>query len=99
MKKTLQKVIAATVLVSGLFMTSTGIAKADNSFLVIDTLSLQFDDVNEKNAFTPGVGWERSPTSKVSRHAGTLADSFRLRPNYGGFNYATRRMLNGKLRF
>jgi len=86
------------VLLFGLFIASTS-AKADNGYLVLSTVALHFENFDERNAFTPGVGWEYSPTSAVGWHAGTLSDSFGYQSYYGGINYATRSVIAGRVRF
>lgn len=80
-------------------LASSHSARADNGFLVLSTIALHFENFDERNTFTPGVGWEYSPSSKVGWHAGTLSDSFGYQSYYGGINYATRPMLFNRLRF
>ncbi len=75
MKTQIFKIVTAVLQAFGLLIGSAS-AKADNSFLVLSTLALHFENFNERNAFTPGVGWEYSPSSKISWHGGTLSDSF-----------------------
>lgn len=91
--------IVTTVLLAWASIAGSASAKADNSFLVLSTLALHFENFNERNAFTPGVGWEYSPSRKLGWHGGTLSDSFGYQSYYGGVNYATRPMLAGRLRF
>ncbi|MGQ7847659.1 hypothetical protein ACUNV4_24415 [Granulosicoccus sp. 3-233] len=98
MKTQIFKFNSILVLVFGLFIASTS-AKADNGYLVLSTLALHFENFDDRNAFTPGVGWEYSPSSKLGWHAGTLSDSFGFQSYYGGINYATRSVIAGRVRF
>lgn len=72
---------------------------ANPDYLVLSAGAYHFDNFNERNAFTPGVGWEYSPSSKIGWHAGTLSDSFGYQAVYAGLNYATKPILYGKVRF
>jgi len=99
MKSVIHKLVAVCVLSAGSLIGSTGAAVADDGYLVINTLALHFENFNDRNAFTPGVGWEYSPSGKIGWHAGTLADSFGYQSTYGGINYATKPLVYGKLRF
>jgi len=74
-------------------------AEPNTNFLVLSAGAYHFDNFDERNAFTPGVGWEKSPSGKMGWHAGTLSDSFGYQAFYGGINYATNPMLKGKVRF
>ena len=98
MKTQIFKFQSILILVVGLFA-APGSAKADNGYLVLSTLAWHFDNFDERNAFTPGVGWEYSPSSKLGWHAGTLSDSFGYQSYYGGINYATRSVIAGRIRF
>ena len=98
MKTQIFKIVTAVLLTFG-SMTGSASAKADNSFLVLSTLALHFENFDERNAFTPGVGWEYSPSSKIGWHGGTLSDSFGFQSYYGGINYATRPMFASRVRF
>ncbi len=99
MNAVIQKLAAAGVLVAGLLFGTAGSAKAADGFLVINTIALHFENFNDRNTFTPGIGWEYSPSGKLGWHVGTLSDSFGYQSSYGGINYATTPKLNGKLRF
>lgn len=99
MKSVIQKLVCAGVLVSGLLLSGTSSAKADDGYLVLNTFAYHFENFDERNSFTPGVGWEYSPSGAVGWHAGTLSDSFGYQSSYGGLNYATKPILAGKLRF
>lgn len=81
-----QNIAVAVLLLS---ITATGAAQADQ-FFVVNTGAYHFKNQDERNAFTPGVGWEYSPSSKVGFHIGTLSDSFGYQATYGGINWATR---------
>lgn len=74
-------------------------AQADDGFLVFNTFAYHFENSDERNDFTPGIGWEYSPTQKFGFHVGTLADSFGYQATYAGVNYATRRYFNNRVRF
>ena len=91
--------IVSVVLLAFASITASASAKADNSFLVLSTLAYHFENFDERNAFTPGVGWEYSPSSKLGWHGGTLSDSFGYQSYYGGINYATRPLLFNRVRF
>ena len=68
-------------------------------YLVLSAGAYHFDNFDERNAFTPGIGWEYSPSSKIGWHAGTLSDSFGYQAVYAGVNYATKPVFYGKVRF
>lgn len=98
MKFAIKKLVTASILsASTLSMPGLTIA-ADNGYVVFNTIALHFDNFDDRNLFTPGLGWEYSPSGKVGWHAGTLSDSFGYQSAYGGINYATQPQLNGKLR-
>jgi len=99
MKAFIQKHVLAVILLTVGFLGTTSSAMADDGYLVINTLALHFENFDERNAFTPGIGWEYSPSSKIGWHGGTLSDSFGYQSAYGGINYATKPKLYGKLRF
>ncbi|MFK7995361.1 MAG: hypothetical protein AB8B87_14565 [Granulosicoccus sp.] len=99
MKSVFRKPVAMFMLAASLLLGKAGLAHADNGYLVINTLALHFENFDDRNAFTPGVGWEYSPSAKIGWHIGTLSDSFGYQSAYGGINYATKPKLNGKLRF
>jgi len=70
----------------------------EDHHLVINTFAYHFENANERNDFTPGIGWEYSPTSSVGFHLGTLSDSFGYQAKYAGINYATRRVMWNRVR-
>jgi len=70
-----------------------------NDFLVVSAGAYHFKNFSDRNAFTPGIGWEYSPSGKIGWHAGTLSDSFGYHAMYGGINYATKPMFSGEVRF
>jgi len=70
----------------------------NTDFLVVSAGAYHFDNFDERNAFTPGIGWEYSPSKKLGWHAGTLSDSFGYQALYAGVNYATKPMFYGKVR-
>ena len=74
-------------------------AKSKDGYLVISAGAYHFKNFDERNAFTPGIGWEYSPSNKIGWHLGTVSDSFGYQAKYGGINYATKRMVYGKVRF
>ncbi|MFT6874058.1 MAG: hypothetical protein ACI9XK_001049 [Granulosicoccus sp.] len=101
MKTQIFKLIALTFLAIGVSF-SSGIANAKDSqkdFLVVNAGAYHFENFDERNAFTPGLGWEYSPSAKFGWHAGTLSDSFGYQAMYGGINYATKPIFFGKVRF
>ena len=97
MKKQVIKAAAAVALVLASMNVSAS-TKADNNFLVLSTFALHFENFHERNALTPGVGWEYSPSNRLGWNAGTLSDSFGFQSYYAGINYATRPMLSGRVR-
>ena len=74
-------------------------AHAADGYLVLNTVAFHFKNAEERNTFTPGIGWEYSPSSKIGFHVGTLSDSFGYQAAYGGLNYATQPVLAGRVRF
>lgn len=99
MNAVLQKLAVAGVLVVSILFGTLSQAKAADGFLVINTIALHFENFDERNTFTPGIGWEYSPSAKIGWHVGTLSDSFGYQSSYGGINYATNPKFNGKVRF
>lgn len=75
----------------------TTTAQAGN-YLVLNTAALHFKNADERRAFTPGIGWEYSPSSKLGFHVGTLSDSFGYQAAYGGLNWATPEYTAGPAR-
>lgn len=98
MKTQIFRILTAVLLTLG-SMAANANSKADDSFLVLSTLALHFENFNDRNALTPGVGWEYSPSNKLGWNGGTLSDSFGFQSYYAGINYATRPMLSGRVRF
>jgi len=98
MKTQIFKLVVAIVLSTG-FFSGKASAKTENNYLVLSTLALHFENFDERNAFTPGIGWEYSPSRKIGWHAGTLSDSFGYQSYYGGLVYATRPMIFSRVRF
>ena len=99
MKTQIFKFIALTLFaVTTAFSTSSATA-ADNDFLVLSAGAYHFENFDERNAFTPGIGWEYSPSGKIGWHVGTLSDSFGYQAMYGGINYATQPKFYGRVRF
>ena len=83
MKTQIFKLIALTLFaVTTAFSTSSATA-ADNDFLVLSASAYHFENFDERNAFTPGIGWEYSPSGKIGWHVGTLSDSFGYQAMYG----------------
>ncbi len=99
MKAVTQKLAVASVLAVCLLFGTTSSAKANDGFLVLNTIALHFENFDDRNAFTPGIGWEYSPSSKLGFHVGTLSDSFGFQSSYAGINYASKPKFYGKLRF
>ena len=98
MKTQIFKIALAVLFAIGLISASAS-AQADDGYLVLNTIALHAKNADERNTFTPGFGWEYSPSGKVGWHAGTLSDSFGYQSFYGGINYATQPRLYGRLRF
>ncbi len=98
MKTQIFKLVALTLFALGVTLSSAA-ASANDDYLVISAGAYHFEHFDERNAFTPGLGWEYSPSAKIGWHAGTLSDSFGYQAVYGGINYATRPTFYGKVRF
>ncbi len=83
------------------FLQNNKFLSSDESYLTFNTFSLHFENFNDRNNVTPGIGWEYSPTGKLGFHVGTVKDSFNFQARYIGINYATQRynVLGGQLRF
>lgn len=71
---------------------------AEDGYLVFNTLAWHAKNADERNAVTPGIGWEYSPTNRIGFHVGTVSDSFGYQATYGGLNYATPRFFRNKIR-
>jgi hypothetical protein len=101
MKTQILKLVALTLFALGLSISSAtaNAQDAQNDFLVVSAGAYHFENFDERNAFTPGLGWEYSPSGKIGWHAGTLSDSFGYQAMYGGINYATKPKFFGKVRF
>lgn len=101
MKTQIFKLVALTLISLGFVFSGTNAfaREKQNDFLVVSAGAYHFENFNERNAFTPGLGWEYSPSAKVGWHVGTLSDSFGYQALYGGINYATRPTLFGRVRF
>ena len=101
MKKDIFKLVALTLIALTFSLSSFSANAKDskNDFLVVSAGAYHFENFNERNAFTPGLGWEYSPSAKIGWHAGTLSDSFGYQALYGGVNYATKPKFFGKVRF
>ncbi len=85
------------LMVAAFVTLASPVATADD-YLVFNTLALHFKNADERRAFTPGIGWEYSPTRKFGYHVGTASDSFGSQAFYGGFNWATQTRNWGKAR-
>ena len=101
MKTDIFKLVALTLIALSLSFSSFSASAKDtqNDFLVVSAGAYHFKNFDERNAFTPGLGWEYSPSGKIGWHAGTLSDSFGYQAMYGGINYATQPKFFGKVRF
>lgn len=97
----LRKRASAILAITTVLLLGSTPSRADDSFLVFNTLALHLQDAEGRNTVTPGIGWEYSPSGKLGFHGGTLADSFGYQAFYGGLNYATPRyaMFAGRVRF
>jgi len=72
---------------------------ADDGYLVFNTVAWHAKNADERNAVTPGIGWEYSPSNRIGFHIGTVSDSFGYQATYGGLNYATPRFFYNRARF
>jgi len=93
--------LSAILALGILTLLGSAATRADDGFLVFNTVALHLQNSEGRNTVTPGIGWEYSPSSKLGFHVGTLSDSFGYQAFYGGLNYATPRYaaFNGKVRF
>ena len=69
-----------------------------DGYLVFNTFAWHFENSDERNDFTPGIGWEYSPSNHVGFHVGTLSDSFGYQARYGGVHYTTPRFFDNRVR-
>lgn len=99
MKVSIRKIAAASALLISTLIAAPSAMATDKGYLVLHTVALHFENFSERNTFTPGLGWEYSPSSKIGFHGGTLSDSFGYQSYYGGLNYASKPKFNGKVRF
>lgn len=88
------------VLLFGL-LTAASNAHAEDQYLTFNTYSHHFEKANERRNFTPGIGWEYSPSNRIGFHVGTVLDSFNYQAKYVGINWATPRykIFGGRVRF
>jgi hypothetical protein len=89
----------ATLIAIASLLGASSTASANDKFLVFNTIALHFENFDERNTFTPGVGFEYSPSQKIGWHIGTVSDSFGYQSTYGGLNIASKRSFGGKVRF
>lgn len=89
--------VAFIITLLGLLSCATPVSA--KQYLVFNTLAFHFENADERRLFTPGIGWEFSPSSRVGFHAGTLSDSFGFQAGYAGLNYATRKFYAGPVGF
>lgn len=82
----LKRTVACALL---LLLTSIAPLASANQFFVVSAGAYHFKNQDERNAFTPGVGWEFSPSKKAGFHVGTLSDSFGYQATYAGVNWAS----------
>lgn len=93
----MKKLNLAAVLVALTMMASSTAVHAEQ-FVVFNTLALHFKNADERRAFTPGIGYEYSPSGRFGYHVGTASDSFGYQARYAGFNWATQTKKWGKAR-
>ncbi len=94
-----KRISAVKLLVLGVtLLIAAGKAQADDGYLVFNTFAWHFDNSDERNDFTPGIGWEYSPSGKIGFHVGTLSDSFGYQAKYLGVNYATDSFFYNRIR-
>ena len=93
--------LSSFLLLSTLLLLGSATARADDGYLVFNTLALHLQEAEGRNTVTPGIGWEYSPSAKLGFHGGTLSDSFGYQAFYAGLNYATPRLalFDGRVRF
>ena len=99
--RTAARLLAAAALLVGATATaadSPAEAGRNDGYLVFNTFAWHFENSDERNDFTPGIGWEYSPTNRLGFHVGTLSDSFGYQAKYGGIHYSTPRFLDNRVR-
>ena len=95
--------IAIRLAAAAVLMTSAASASANETgrldgYVVFNTFAWHFENSDERNDFTPGIGLEYSPTNRIGFHAGTLSDSFGYQARYGGIHYSTPRFFKNRIR-
>ncbi len=96
--------IATRFAFAAALLTGASAASADlgterhDGYLVFNTFAWHFENSDERNDFTPGIGLEYSPTNRVGFHGGTLSDSFGYQARYAGVHYTTKRFLSNRVR-
>ena len=91
--------LSALLALGALMLLGSASTRADDGYLVFNTIALHLQETEGRNTVTPGIGWEYSPSNRLGFHGGTLSDSFGYQAFYGGLNYATPRFLWNKVRF
>ena len=69
-----------------------------DGYVVFNTFAWHFEMSDERRDFTPGIGWEYSPSNRIGFHVGTLSDSFGYQARYGGIHYSTPRFFRNRVR-
>ena len=98
--RTAARLLAGAVLLAGA-STAAAFGGEDNrrdGYLVFNTFAWHFEMSDERNDFTPGIGFEYSPTNRIGFHGGTLSDSFGYQAKYGGIHYTTPRFFDNRVR-
>jgi len=98
MTTSIRKASSAAIIAIALLIGTSANANASDRYLVFNTIALHFENFDERNTFTPGVGLEYSPSKKIGWHVGTISDSFGYQSYYGGLNIATKRAFDGRAR-
>ena len=103
MRNRIARITARLVLATGLLAgAATASANSEegrrDGYLVFNTFAWHFENSDERNDFTPGIGWEYSPSNRIGFHVGTLSDSFGYQARYGGIHYSTPRFFANRVR-
>ena len=90
--------LSAALLAGATAVSADDEAGRRDGYLVFNTFAWHFENSDERNDFTPGIGVEYSPSNRLGFHAGTLSDSFGYQARYGGIHYSTPRFFADRVR-
>lgn len=70
------------------FFNVTSHAADSSRYLAIQSFSLHFEKIKQRNGFNPTIGYEVTSTKRLGWQAGLFKDSFNYNSAYAGLNYA-----------